>query len=142
MGIDYRCGINTEQWKADLLARAKEKLSREMQVAATQIKIRTQAGTDAEGASFKPYSKAYAAYRLAHGRQADHVDLLYTGAMQKAIHTKIEDANNAIDGVIYVTAEEAEKVRENEKRGRKFFALAKEQLGALVESFRNTKLIG
>ena len=101
---------------------------------------RTKSGRDIDGNTFKAYSKAYAEIKRnggifngqkisATGKNTRIVDLELTGAMFKAIKPDAKLIGNEVIGTLTVTdATEAEKVIENEKRGRKFYDLTDEEV--------------
>jgi len=47
--------------------------------------VRTAAGTDADGRSFKPYSDEYALFRSKHGHPTGKVNLFWSGTMLSSI---------------------------------------------------------
>lgn len=146
MPVEFKANFSPEQWPAQLRARAAKVLAREMELAARQIVARTQSGTDFEGKAFKEYSKGYKAYKEAAGRDTSRVDLTFTGSMLKGVHTKTENNGDAVEGVIYITADQAEKARKHMQgigvKQRQFFKLSKEQIRSLVEALRKVKLFG
>ena len=101
---------------------------------------RTKSGHYIDGNPFKAYSKDYAEIKRnggifngqkisATGKNTRIVDLELTGAMFKAIKPDAKLIGNEVIGTLTVAdATEAEKVIENEKRGRKFYDLTDEEV--------------
>lgn len=98
------------------------------------IQKRTQSGKDVKGSSFKPYSKAYKAYK-AKGYGSSKVNLTQTGNMLHSItFKKIKDGIRLYFG----TSIENKKAYHNQiTNGRKFFGLSKKQHSKLLEAVKN-----
>lgn len=124
----------------DQTARALEKaLEQEI----TFIRLRTQQGRDVEGEKFAKYSKFTQALRKERGRNVTTVDLTFTGAMLRALRSKITRAHGYIEGVIFFIASERSKARRhnegdpiNRLPKRRFFGLSEEQVARITDSIR------
>ncbi len=101
--------------------RINKELGAIMNLEVTHIKTRTGQSRDAEGASFTEYSPKYEQFRREKGR-GPTPDLLFTGAMLRAMSSSAARSGNIYTGSIFfsVTAE-AKKARGNNNK-RRFFA--------------------
>lgn len=137
MSIEVSTNINTKELIDGILKRKKDLLAVALQDATVELLNRTKSGRDASGSRFKPLSPQYLKYKVRKtGRGAP--DLYLTGAMQKAITSKVDVENNLLIGKIYFTStKEAEKARGNEKT-RKFFELAKAQITTILNKLRSS----
>ncbi len=94
----------------------------------TEIVQRTQSGKKIDGGNFKKYSKGYAAYKVSKGRKASPVDLTFTGAMLRGVHSKITKlTKDFIEGRIFISPDQQDKANWNQER-RPFFGLSKKQI--------------
>lgn len=112
-----------------------EAMARTAEEQATEISRRTQAGTDADGGSFAPYSAGYLAKRRKAGR-GSKPDLNFKGTMLRSIRSQVRALGSKIQARIYFNgAKEALKAKGN-LRKRKFFALAKSQVEAFKKAIK------
>lgn len=100
---------------------------------------RTASGIDAAGRPFKPYTKTYKKRREKAGKQADTVDLEFTGRMLKDVVSKVSGAQIEIT---FSTPESMVKASGVEglsnRRGgtkREFFALSSNDKEAVAGIF-------
>lgn len=98
-----------------------------LEVARSVIK-RTQSGKDVDGASFKPYSKSYAAYRAEKGRQVAPVNLTFSAKMLNAIKNEATDKRARV----FLTGNEGFKAYSNEHRGRRFFNISQADANDII----------
>ena len=142
MGIIFKSRFKADDVKKSIRRNLKTHLEKGLEQETTEIIQRTQSGRDAKGRPFKPYSRKYAEYRVDHGRFTSPVDLTFTGDMLKAIHSKVrKNGSDRLEGVIYLSANEADKARSNMKK-RKFFGLSKKQRKDLLNLLRRNILDG
>lgn len=98
-----------------------------------KILQRTQAGLDAEGDKFKPYSQGHARARQKKGLQASTVDLRVTGQMLGSLGLK--KTKISVDGVsltIGPAANQMAKAKAIEEYGREFVGLTQGELQAIA----------
>lgn len=140
MGIKITKMPNLKKVVANKLQSMRPVLERQILFIRTEIQTRTRKGLNADGMPWPGkranYSKGYAAYREERGRTTSPVDLWFTGDMLKSIQTTIRQEASKLIGVLYITANQTEKVRQNEAQGRKFFGLSAEQVTKLVNAFK------
>jgi len=114
------------------------------------IKRRTIEGKDADGVAFIPYSRFWAAERMAVGLQVAHVDLFWSGQMMNAMTTDVTPKSVRVffaatqawdprsrqgEGTLQgAPVTQAEKAAHLYKR-RKFFAMSKEQITYIMKSY-------
>lgn len=128
MGITVKNADVIVRVVKERLERMRQKLPAVMADAATEIVLRTQDGVDVNGMPFAEYEEKYAKYRERKGRQTDPVNLLFTGNMQAAITTDVQETPQGARGRIYFnSALEAAKAQGNQKK-RRFFGLSEEQV--------------
>lgn len=126
MAIFVSKKVDFKKMSREMVRRSERGLTRSLPLRALDIKLRTQKGIDVDGASFEPYTPAYAKYRRVKGRSASPVNLLFTGDLLSSITTKVERSGDSIIGYIYFgDATNAKKAKGLMKK-RKFFGLSEE----------------
>lgn len=101
--------------------------------AAKGIVKRTQAGRDVNNRGFKPYRDATKKSRSKRGR-TPFVNLTDTGKMLGSIFRGIRAKGNAV--IIRLSGEQGFKALMNEKRGRVFFGISKQQAPKILKRAR------
>lgn len=99
-----------------------------------QILLRTDAGLDADGVGFKPYSPGHARQRVKRGLSAAPVDLRMTGQMLGSLG--LRRVAVMVDGVqltIAPSAAQMLKARALEQDGRYFVGLSPADIAAIAK---------
>ena len=98
--------------------------------AGIMIRTRTTKGKDVMGQAFRPYCRAYKAFREAAGRQTGHVDLNFSGRMMGSLMHRVEAGQSRV--VLFFPPSEAAKAHGNQERWkRRFFELSESELQTL-----------
>lgn len=125
MAIEVKVNVNFNKELAKL-GQIEAALQKQLLYEAGRIKIRTQSGRSVDGGAFPRYSADYAKWRRKKGRKT-RPDLVFTGAMQRAINVKITKGRDVLLGEIFFdSSAEAAKAKYNQQT-RTFFGLAQEQ---------------
>jgi hypothetical protein len=97
------------------------------------IRVRTeQRGKDAEGTDFKPYTPAYAAFRVKTGRRS-FPNLSFSSRMLGSMAKGIRATKDGV--VVQMSGEEGGKAFANEQRGRIFFAYNDTRATAILKEY-------
>lgn len=135
MGISFKSSFRASDKIKQITARKKKALEQAVNSAAGQIIIRTAKGEGADGA-LKPYSKAYAKYKL-RSKGKDLVNLSESGQMMQAVKNTVEENSNGLLGRIFFTAQEAKKAFWNQQLRPNFFKLSRAQLETIIKKLRS-----
>ena len=143
MSVKWISGVTPRQKLNGRLRAIEAELDRQMQLAVTTIDIRTQKqGKDAAGKPFKDYSPAYAKRKPkigSGGRSGAKVNLNLTGAMLRAMQSRVERRGNSFIGIVFISGkDEAAKARAN-NRIRRFFAFSKSQVTRISRALKSAK---
>lgn len=122
----------------EAVTRLEEPLKRALLLEAGKIKIRTQSGRGVDGGALKPYSKEYKK-RLIKKTGSAKVDLLVTGAMQRAIETTVhrEEPGVLTGEIFFNSAQEAVKAKYNQET-REFFGLDQAQVDRIQKAVNSS----
>lgn len=136
MTIEFKSNVDINLIKTNFITEQKKRLEIALQDAASEIKERSKAGQDATGKPFKKLSVSYAKYKFeAIGNS--NADMTFTGAMLRAIGTKVEQsaAGVLLGKIFFTSVKEASKAIDNMK-SRKFFGLSKEQITKIANRLK------
>jgi len=132
VAISIEANFTAKKLAEDIRKRQKKNLEIALIEAKTEIIERTQGQRSVEGGQFAKLSDKYAKYKQKKGRRGVP-DLTFSGAMLRAIQTKVEETFNGLIGTIFfASTAEAEKARGNMKI-RKFFGLSRRQQQKITE---------